>query len=145
MEIVIREIWVEDAGQVVVLSEQLGYAMSLTDTQKQMEEIMGSKNDKAFVAIDRDKIVGWMHVFYTSRLESKSFCEIGGLVVDENSRGKGVGKLLVGQAKLWCVAKGCEKLKVRSNVIRDKAHAFYLSCNFKEAKEQKVFEINIQK
>lgn len=145
MEISIREIWVEDAGQIVALSEQLGYTMSLTDTQKQIEEIVESKSDKAFVAIDRGKIIGWMHVFYTSRLESKSFCEIGGLVVDENCRGRGVGKLLVEQAKQWCLAKGCEKLKVRSNVIRDKAHAFYLSCNFNDAKEQKVFEINIQK
>jgi len=53
--------------------------------------------------------------------------------------GKGVGKQLIAVAKKWCEEHSCQTLRVRSNVVRQDAHRFYLSAGFKEMKEQKVF------
>ncbi len=42
------------------------------------------------VAEDKDKnVIGWIHVFIAVRIESETFAEIGGLVVNENIRGYG--------------------------------------------------------
>jgi GNAT superfamily N-acetyltransferase len=95
------------------------------------------------VAFHQKKIVGWIHVFQTTRLESGSFCEIGGLVVDDQYRRKGIGKLLIQHIKPWCLSKGNPALRVRCNTKRKEAHEFYFQLGFNENKEQKVFEINL--
>jgi len=92
-----------------------------------------------FVACISKKVVGWIHVCINFRIESDSYAEIGGLVVDENYRGKGIGKLLVEEAERWAQEKKFTKLRVRSNVIRKNTHRFYLHFGYKEEKEQKVF------
>jgi GNAT superfamily N-acetyltransferase len=47
------------------------------------------------------------------RLETKTFIEIGGLVIDENYRGKGIGKILVSKIKEWCIEQKISSLRVR--------------------------------
>jgi GNAT superfamily N-acetyltransferase len=84
-----------------------------------------------------------VHVFYTIRLESGPFCEIGGLVVSKNIQGKGIGKLLVEKARKWAAERNIGKLRVRCNVVRAGAHEFYIKSGFTENKQQKVFECNL--
>ena len=143
MNIVIRQAIVEDARTISRLSEQLGYKMSVFRTAEQIDAIWESVNDIAAVAVVNRKVIGWIHVFYTMRLECNSYCEIGGLVVDDQYRGNGVGKMLIDHIKLWCESKKCRTLRVRSNVKRSEAHEFYKSAGFVEIKEQKVFEIRL--
>lgn len=47
------------------------------------------------------------------------------LVIAEEARGLGVGKMLVAFAKKWGLANGCERITVTSAEHRDGAHAFY--------------------
>jgi len=143
MEITIRKVSVKDAIDISRLSGQLGYTISPKQTATQLLSINSSRNDIAYTATIDRKIVGWIHAFYTKRLECTSYCEIGGLVVDEQRRGMGIGKMLIEHIKLWCRDKGCNTLKVRSNVKRTEAHKFYLHSGFDEKKEQKVFEIQL--
>lgn len=143
MKIEIRTITVTDAKEIQLLSKQLGYDMSLDDTVEQSKEILCSENDFAAVALIENKIVGWIHVFKAVRLETKPFAEIGGLVVNENYRNKGIGKKLVAEVKQWCLEKNIYDLRVRSNVKRKDAHQFYTFIGFGEMKEQKVFKINL--
>lgn len=140
----IRPITTEDAPAVAELSRQLGYVFSTEETRLAIERITSSGSDAAFVALDEQRVIGWIHVFYTVRLESAPFCEIGGMVVDEQYRGRGVGKQLIAGAELWCADKGINKLRVRSNTKRGDAHRFYLNAGFNESKEQKVFEKHLR-
>lgn len=140
MDIKNREVRKEDAETVSRLSHQLGYYFSPPETSDQIEEIITSEDNCAFVAVCNYKVIGWIHAFKTIRLETKTFIEIGGLVVDEDNRGKGVGKMLVNKVKEWCIAQGINSLKVRSNIKRTEAHKFYLKLGFSESKKQKVFE-----
>jgi GNAT superfamily N-acetyltransferase len=143
MNIAIREITTKDSEVISSLSKQLGYGLSSSETAKQVQEILDSNDNCAFVALHEEKIIGWIHAFKTVRVEAKTFIEIGGLVVDENYRGKGVGKSLVSKVRAWCAEQKITSLRVRCNSKRLEAHQFYLSLEFKESKEQKVFEQDI--
>ncbi|HEU4555681.1 MAG TPA: GNAT family N-acetyltransferase [Chitinophaga sp.] len=130
----------KDAQQIAGLSSQLGYTLSVDDTMRNIIAIDKSNFDMAYVAVMNGQVVGWIHVFYTMRLETGPFCEIGGLVVDAGSRGKGIGRQLVEKAKKWAAERNSSRLRVRCQVKRTDAHAFYTRTGFEEKKEQKVFE-----
>jgi len=143
MQIEIKPASIDNAKSIALLSAQLGYPSSVEQTEQRLNAVISSDNDVAFIAFREEDLAGWIHVFYTIRIESDPFCEIAGLVVDENFRGKGIGKQLVAEAKKWCSGKNCNDLRVRSNVVRDDAHAFYERAGFRLKKEQRVFEIKL--
>jgi GNAT superfamily N-acetyltransferase len=143
MEIRINKLTIKHAQDVQRLSGQLGYPMSMPDIEANIAEVITTKDHIAFVALENEKAIGWIHAFKGLFLESRPFIEIGGLVVDEEHRGKGVGKELVQKIREWCLEKGFDTLRVRSNTKRNEAHRFYLNLGFTEMKEQKVFQIQL--
>jgi len=143
MQIFTRQIKIEDATEVNQLSAQLGYPLSIEETEKNIAAVIASKYDDAFVAVHENQIIGWIGVSQAVLVEVMPHCEINGLVVDEKYRGKGIGKLLLEKAAQWGREKANNKLRLRCNVIRTEAHEFYQHLGFREIKQQKVFEINI--
>ena len=101
---------------------------------------IGTRPDHAvLVAADGPRLLGWVHVFVTRLLETDARAEIGGLVVDEACRGRGLGKALVRSAEAWARSYGLRLLRVHSNVTRERAHRFYEREGFREEKRQTVF------
>jgi GNAT superfamily N-acetyltransferase len=143
MQLFIREVLAEDAADITRLSNQLGYAISVPATLQNLETIRKNQNEAIFIAAYEKEVIGSIHVFYTTRLESGSFCEIGGMVVNDQYRRMGIGKMLIERIKLWCVKKATNKLRVRCNIKRTDAHDFYFGLGFRENKQQKVLEINL--
>jgi GNAT superfamily N-acetyltransferase len=143
MEIFIRQIIIDDATAITRLSHQLGYTITVSETSQNISAILENKDHDAFVAVHENQPIGWIGVFYAIQLESPPWCEIRGLVVDEQHRGKGIGKMLIEKAKHWGKEKGNNKLRLRCNVKRKETHLFYQHLGFNEMKEQKVFEIKI--
>ena len=139
----IRDALTEDAAMINRLSIQLGYPISETATSQNLKAILQNEDEIVYVALHEKEMIGWIHIFYTLRLESGSFCEIGGLVVAEKYRNKGVGRMLIEQAKLWCISRKILSLRLRSNVKRLRAHEFFLHLGFRQTKQQNVFEISI--
>ncbi len=143
MEISIREISLDDAETITTLSYQLGYEISMEQTRFNIQQILKSKDNCAFVAIADEKVIGWIHAFKTMRIESPPFIEIAGLVVDIDYHGNGVGKTLVRKISDWSYAANNSTLRVRCNIKRLEAHKFYTSIGFKQIKEQKVFAMEL--
>lgn len=143
MSLHIRTVKLEDAPVITRLSHQLGYAISDANTTANLQWLEESPNDIVYVAITDNKVVGWMHVFYTVRVESQPFCEIAGLVVDEHVRGQGIGKMLIQKAVEWSSAKPCNSLRVRTNVTRTDTHRFYANAGFRLSKKQKIFVMDV--
>lgn len=143
MEIVIRNITEQDSEAVNTLSAQLGYKMSVDQTLSNIRSVLSSKGHTAFVALHENKIIGWIGAAEALQIESAPFCEIRGLVVDEEYRGHGIGKLLIDKVKQWGKATGNKTLRLRANMIRKEAHLFYQHVGFTAIKEQKVFEMTI--
>src|SRR5678809_811670 len=118
MEIQLRKMSMEHAQDVCRLSGQLGYPLSTTQIENNINEITSSENYAAFVALYNQQIVGWIYAFRALLIESKPFIEIGGLIVDENFRNSGIGKKLVEKIKVWALEKAINEVRVRSNVVR---------------------------
>lgn len=140
-EVHIREIAKEDYKSITELTNQLG-ANVLSDTvSDQISEIIKNPDHFAFVAIKDKKIVGYIHCFNAIRLTSKPFTEICGLIVNNEERRNGIGKLLV--QKVESLDNDSRKIRVRCNSKRESAHRFYNNLNYSLTKQQKIFEKGI--
>jgi GNAT superfamily N-acetyltransferase len=60
-------------------------------------------------------------------------------VVDSRSRSVGAGRLLVERGEQWARDRGLAVIGLHSNIIRERAHAFYLRLGYTITKSQKVF------
>lgn len=54
------------------------------------------------------------------------------VVVAEDLRGEGIGKLMMEYANTLCRQKGCYKMAFSSNINRETAHLFYESLGFRK-------------
>ena len=143
MKIIIREMAADDAKAVNTLSNQLGYPLSIEQTLQNIYAVLESKDHTAFVAEYENKIVGWIGASQAIMIEVMPHCEINGLVIDQDHRGMGIGKLLIDKVKQWAREKNNSKIGLRCNVKRTEAHLFYQHLGFTEIKQQKNFVINI--
>jgi GNAT superfamily N-acetyltransferase len=84
----------------------------------------------ALVADAAGRIVGWIHALDRVLLQWKRVLEIGGLVIDQDRRGEGIGAGLVDAVAEWAQLHGHTTLFVRSNVVREGAHDFYPALGF---------------
>lgn len=138
----IREILEKDAKSVATLSTQLGYKSDIKQTSARIKRINNSNENCAFVALIDGNVVGWIHGFYTLRIESDPFVEIGGLIVDENYRNLKIGRHLIENVNIWAKKHQVKKLKVRCNIKRTESHRFYEQIGFEENKRQIAFEMD---
>jgi ribosomal protein S18 acetylase RimI-like enzyme len=137
----IREALPTDVAALAELSGQLGYPSSVQEISGRLERILGSGEHLVLTAIRPDgSVVGWIHVFIALRVESDGFAEIGGLVVTEELRGRGVGRSLLRAAEKWVADQETRKLRVRTRSTRDDARAFYERLGFCHTKQQHVYD-----
>jgi GNAT superfamily N-acetyltransferase len=130
----------EDAARLAALSAELGYPMTPDEAAQRLSEI-GGHADHALLVADRDgRVAGWIQVSLPRIFETPRRAEIAGLVVDSAARGRGIGRQLVAAAEAWARERGCLAVRVRSNVVRERAHAFYRREGFREIKTQQVLE-----
>ncbi|MBX5480880.1 MAG: GNAT family N-acetyltransferase [Myxococcaceae bacterium] len=136
----VRRMAQADLERVAQLSGQLGYPVALSALDDRFARIASDPRQALFVAEDAGRVIGWIHVHPQVLLESGSFAEIGGLVVDASVRRSGAGRALVAEAERFARTHGFVRLCVRSNVARVEAHAFYPALGFKRLKTQHVYE-----
>ncbi len=136
----VRRVRGEDAGRLAELSGQLGYPTSRKQMKDRLREVIKESNGACFVAESRgDGVIGWVHVSTTPLVEVERRAEVNGLVVDEGVRSRGAGAVLLAAAEKWARGKRCKGMSVRSNVLRERAHGFYLRNGYEHYKTQKAF------
>lgn len=136
----IRTMTAEDAGAVAGLAGELGYPSTTAQIATRIARIMGRDGEHAIVAEQDGAVVGWTHVRAIACLESDAHAEIWGLVVSERARSLGVGTALVAECERWARRQGFSTLRLRSNVVRTRAHGLYERLGYRVVKQQKVFE-----
>ncbi|AXI02482.1 GNAT family N-acetyltransferase [Aquirhabdus parva] len=141
--VIIRKAQLGDAEILAELSRQLGYPSTVAEVLERLEAILSQLDHHVLIAEIHGQVVGWVHIFTAYRVESSPFAEIGGLVVDQNFRGKGIGLELVIQSKQWASDQGLGQIRVRSNVMREAAHRFYQRIGFEQSKTSIVFSMQI--
>jgi GNAT superfamily N-acetyltransferase len=129
-----------DADRIALLSGQLGYPTSPQAMLKRLKSVLASTEGACFVAeTGQQGIIGWIHVSVTPLLEVQRRAEVNGLVVDERARSAGAGWRLLQAAEKWAKKMRCTGMSVRSNVLRERAHGFYLRHGYQHFKTQKAF------
>ena len=130
---------ISDVADVADLCGQLGYPSTAPQIAERFAHIAGGDRDAVLVAHDGRRVAGWIHLHLALTLENDRQVEIGGLIVDEGTRGRGVGRLLIGEGERWARAHQCSRMRVRSNVTRWGAHRFYQSLGYRIQKTQYAF------
>src|SRR5262245_59308733 len=139
-DIMVRPATSADAGAVARLSGQLGYPCTAADIERRLAQAAGDSDGAVLVAESRrDGVIGWVHVRALYLLTRDACAEIGGLVVEERRRGQGIGGRLMAAAEAWARGRGLSVLRLRSNIVRDEAHAFYRRQGFASAKTSLLF------
>jgi GNAT superfamily N-acetyltransferase len=136
----IREARLSDAGALARLATQLGYPTMADQAVRRVTGILARPGNRILVAEADGEVVGWIHVAESVTLESDPAAKIAGLVVDEAFRGAGVGARLVADAEAWAAGQGHDRIRVRSNVKRNRARRFYERAGFTVTKRQRNFE-----
>ena len=137
--IVIREIRPEDSEVAAQLSGELGYPTAVDVMKRRIENMRGQQDHAVFVGCIADRVVSWIDVRIARHLQSDPFGEIGGFVVSERCRSRGVGRMLLAYAEQWIANRGIVKVVVRSRMGRDAAHRFYEREGYTRVKISAVF------
>jgi len=129
---------VHDADPLAMLSGELGYPSTSAQIASRLDAL--PEDHRVWVAREEGgRVVGWIHAYVARHLVLDPYVEIGGLVVGEGARGRGIGPRLIEQACAWARALGCDRVGVHSNVVRTDAHRFYEREGFVLEKRQGVF------
>lgn len=139
-KLMIRHARQSDARRIAELSGQLGYPTTTRQMASRLKRALTDQRAACFVAeTSADGVIGWVHVSVTPLLEVDRRAEVNGLVVDEKVRSRGAGACLLRAAERWARKMRCAGMSVRSNVIRERAHGFYLRQGYEHYKTQKAF------
>ena len=86
----------DDAERLAALSTQLGYPATAAEMGGRLADLLSDTHHAVFVAAATDsQVVAWIHVFKRKTIASDGAAEIGGLIVDESCRGRGIGRAIV--------------------------------------------------
>lgn len=136
----IRSIRAEDAEATATLCGELGYPTDAAAVRLRVEEMAASTDHDVLVYCLNEDVVGWIDIGIERHLQAEPVALIGGLVVAETVRSRGIGIQLCRAAEDWARARGLRRMRVRSNAVRQRAHAFYLRDGYARVKTSAVFE-----
>lgn len=136
----IRAATIGDAGEIARLSAQLGYAAEVAVFEDRLRRMEAMPTHAVLVDDAGDgRLAGFVGLEQRLMIESGDRVEIVGLVVDADARRSGAGRRLVASAEAWTRARGLDTLFLRSNVLRNEAHAFYPALGFELGKTQHAY------
>ncbi len=122
------------------LAGQLGYPSTAAQVRMRLGEMTDSNQYAVYLAeLPGGEIAGWVAVYMFRTVVLDTCAEISALIVDQQIRSQGVGKILLDAAEAWARSRGCTAMSVHSNVKRERAHGFYERNGYEWTKTQKEF------
>ncbi len=138
----VREAFAGDAERIVGLCLQLGYGVSRQHVERHLRTL-GQERVVFVAVVPRAGVVGWIGVARSRTLTSMQRADIEGLVVEDEFRGNGIGAMLLAAAERWAQRHGCRAMRLLSNVVRERAHAFYYRLGYELLKTEYVLQKNL--
>lgn len=139
MTITVRQMKLEDAVAAADLSTELGYPVPADTLRQRIEALNQFPDHVIYVACACAEVAGWIHVSEIHHLQAEPRAEIGGLVVSDRLRSRGIGRRLVSSAENWARERGLKSIVVRSQIAREGAHRFYEREGYARTKTSAVF------
>jgi GNAT superfamily N-acetyltransferase len=130
-----------DYARLAELAGELGYPSSAEDIARRLAGLADISQQHVIFVAQRagEPIAGWICVAVQGTIESDAHAEITGFVVGSEFRSQGVGGEVLSRSEAWARERDVHSVRLRSNVIRDRAHAFYLREGYEHYKTQKAF------
>jgi len=135
----IRTATAKDVAALASLACELGYPTTADEMSVRLAPLLNDADHAILMSVD-DDVLGWIHVCVVPSLETTPFAEIRGLVVTAAHRSRGIGARLVEAAEAWARDRALPRIRVRSNILRERTHAFYERLGYETTKAQKVFD-----
>ncbi|HZZ64395.1 MAG TPA: GNAT family N-acetyltransferase [Candidatus Baltobacteraceae bacterium] len=135
----VREALAGDAPRIVALSAQLGYEVSQAHVEQYVHALNADRTVLVAV-VPRVGVVGWIGIQKEYTVTSRNRAHVEGLVVEDEYRGNGIGRLLLERAETWARRNGCTRVRLLSNAVRTRAHSFYHRLGYEAIKREYVFE-----
>ncbi|GAB3966925.1 hypothetical protein GCM10029978_033150 [Actinoallomurus acanthiterrae] len=133
MDVLIRDAVDGDASALASLLTQLGYPSTVDDTAHRITRWRDNPWSRVIVAALNERVVGVLafHVipfFEQEGNRGRVVC----LVVDEQSRGHGIGARLMSFIEAEARRLGCKDIELTSSRTRSAAHAFYRNIGYQD-------------
>ena len=135
----IRKATLSDEEQVAILIRELGEAIGVSGDvnpvtwYSTLRKMLASPEWTFIIAEERKRTMGLLIlVILPSLYHGGNYAAITELIVTKEAQNKGVGALLVEEAKKISRMMGCEELDVSVEVENDKAKGFYERLGFEK-------------
>ena len=135
----IRHAKAEDVKAIAAISREFGYEPTEEEVSVSLRDLLSRTDHVVLVAEDDGAVIAWGHGRINRHIEIAQHAELVSLVVTRGSRSQGVGAEIVRAVEQWAREQGERSLRVRSSVVRERAHKFYLREGYTELKQQKTF------
>ena len=135
----IREAEPADMAAIANLAGQLGYPSSAQEIAMRLAALARPEH-AFFVAVDEEAVVGFIHMSAVASVVSDPLAQIRALVVAETHRSRGIGARLVAAGESWASDQGLTRLRVHTNVTRERTHRFYEALGYTLQKTSRIYE-----
>jgi len=137
MDVRVREAGVGDAEAIAPLLAQLGYPSSVQQIRRRLMRLASTASDTVLVAEADDDVgvvvgVAVLHVSWMIHMDRPTG-RLMMIVVDESSRGEGIGRALVEECCTRAETLRCARLELTSRLGSEEAHTFYERVGFERA------------
>jgi predicted N-acetyltransferase YhbS len=122
----VRPLCPADLPTLRELLRQLGYEVGFEELAARLARVLDGSDHRVVVAEHDGQVAGVMHVFVRPALEKPCEAVVQALVVDEASRGRGIGQALMRDAETWAAARGLESVALYTR----HAQAFYAPLGY---------------
>jgi N-acetylglutamate synthase-like GNAT family acetyltransferase len=121
----VRDAVQQDAPAIAELFTQLGYPNTATGVTQRLQEISQDADYRALVAVLDGQVVevAGLHVIHFFEKEG-TWCRLTALVVGEEYRDRGIGRILVEAVERAARDRDCMQVELNSGEHRIDAHAF---------------------
>lgn len=129
-----------DVEAIAALLPDLGYQAQPEQVRQRLARLAQWPQQWVHVAEQSGQIVGLCHAQGVPLMASDGYVEVQALVVAHTHQRRGIGRLLVADARQWALQQGTTRIRLRSGLHRDDAHRFYEAIGFEKKRASFGFE-----
>lgn len=141
----IRAALESDYAAILDLTRQLGYDIDPKVVAQNLRMVLDDPAHEMLAWEAEGEVVGMISILEQFSITEPRYALVTAVVVDERHRGQGIGQELLTAAQDWCRERGLLRMRLRANVIRAEAHRLYERFGFVAKKDQRVFDLAIDK
>ena len=134
LNVLVREAWPEDLPAVLALYAQMdeGRHVPMEEAEAIYDQMRAYPDFRLYVAECEGRVVGTFTLLVVRNINHLGANSglVESVVVDEALRSRRIGRAMMEFARAHCRERGCYKMALSSNLIRERAHAFYDDLGF---------------